>query len=455
MQGSTNPPDGFPEPNPFLPKPNKSRPIIWEILMIIGLILMLLIPLNMVGGVITERQRTRQEAIQNIIENYGGTQTVTGPILAIPYKVTAYPYNDAGQQKAVTVKNIAYLFPENYSIRDSSMEPQFKHKGIFQLLTYTATLKTHSAFNLHSLETLNIPKQNYLWDQAYLITGITDQRGLKEATLQWEGKRHDLKTGTNTSTLLRSGLYSSIPLNPNQTRYIAKLDLRLQGSDALYFASIGRSNKIEITPNWHSISYRGSSEQKTNAKGIKQDIWQVDQTAFGQAVLDTIDLHRQMLNSTVGMQLLNPVDSYRQTERAIKYSILFLVLTFSTYFILEIIGRQRLHLFQYLLVGLALSLFYLLLVAISEVSQFPIAYGIASLATILMITMYSKAILGKIRKNAQFIVGGLLTALYSYLYTLLQLEDLSLLFGAIGLFVVLGIIMFVTRNIDWYNEEMT
>jgi len=129
-------------------------------------------------------------------------------------------------------------------------------------------------------------------------------------------------------------------------------------------------------------------------------------------------------------------------------------LTFSTYFILEIIGRQRLHPFQYLLVGLALSLFYLLLVAISEVSEFSIAYGIASFAIISLITLYSKAILGKLKKHAQFIVGGLLTALYAYLYTLLQLEDLSLLFGSIGLFVVLGVIMFVTRNIDWYNEEM-
>lgn len=453
MQGVNYPPESSPEPNPFLPKPNQSRPIIWEILMIIGLILMLLIPLNMIGGVIAERQNTRKEALQSIVDNYGGPQTVIGPVLAIPYKVTTATYSEAGQQKTVTVKNTAYLFPENYKIKEGGLAPEFQHKGIFQLLTYTAKLKSQSDFSLRSLETLNIPKQNYLWDQAYLLTGITDQRGIQKSHLKWEGKTKELKAGTNASTLIRSGVYAPISLSPNQDNYTSNLELTLIGSDSLYFVPVGRTNEIKIAPNWHSVSYRGAHQPP--AKGTKQDIWNVNQNNFAQAVLDTGTIQHQMLNSTVGVQLLNPVDSYRQTERAIKYSILFLVLTFSTYFILEMIGRQRLHLFQYLLVGLALSLFYLLLVAISEVSQFPIAYGIASLAIISMITLYSKAILGKIKKHAQFIVGGLLTALYSYLYILLQLEDLSLLFGAIGLFVVLGAIMFVTRNIDWYNEEMT
>lgn len=130
------------------------------------------------------------------------------------------------------------------------------------------------------------------------------------------------------------------------------------------------------------------------------------------------------------------------------------MLTFATYFLFEVISRYRLHPFQYLLVGCAISLFYLLLIAISEVSRFEFAYGIASVATITVITLYSKAILGKIRRHAQWLIGGLLSILYTYLYVLLQLEDLSLLFGAIGLFLVLAIIMYVTRNIDWYNEHL-
>jgi inner membrane protein len=121
----------------------------------------------------------------------------------------------------------------------------------------------------------------------------------------------------------------------------------------------------------------------------------------------------------------------------------------------EVIAKHRLHPFQYLLVGLAISLFYLLLVAFSEVTPFLHAYLIASIAIVSVITLYSKAILGKLRQNAQYIIGGLLSILYTYLYVLLQLEDLSLLFGSIGLLVVLTVIMYVTRNIDWYNEQAT
>lgn len=157
--------------------------------------------------------------------------------------------------------------------------------------------------------------------------------------------------------------------------------------------------------------------------------------------------------SAVGTELMTPVDFYRQVDRVIKYGVLFLVLTFATYFIFEIISNKRLHPFQYLLIGCSIILFYLLLLAFAEVIGFGGAYGIASLATIASISLYSHAILGKIQKRAALLVAGLLSVLYGYLYVLLQLEDWSLLFGAIGLFAVLATIMYITRNVDWYHEQ--
>ena len=161
-----------------------------------------------------------------------------------------------------------------------------------------------------------------------------------------------------------------------------------------------------------------------------------------------------MKESQVGVSLLNPIDSYRESDRAIKYAILFLVLTFSTYFIFEILGKLRLHPFQYFLIGCALCLFYLLLLAFSEVMGFNFAYSVASLAIITAITLYSYAIMGKARAHLSFIIGGLLSLLYVYLYVLLQLEDLSLLCGTIGLFIFLVAIMYLTRNIDWYKDQL-
>lgn len=457
MQGVNYPPEGSPEPNPFLPKPNKSRSILWEILIIVGLILMLLIPLNMIGGVISERQNTRKEAIQSIISNNGGSQVITGPILAIPYKVITITEETNGKKKTFESKNTAYLFPRNYKVFNNFTEPQLRSQGIFQLLVYSTTLFMNGDFDLKPLAKLHIPNDRFLWNQAYVVLGISDSQGiLPNSKIKWQGQSIQFQPGVNGSTLISSGLYALPKIQLDQDIYSFNIDLPIRGSEALNLIPLGESSQFELKPKWHSVNFTGGPEYNVTKNGYEAK-WSISSLNrdYGQAVLDTGVIKDQMLKSAVGMQLLNPVDSYRQTERAIKYSILFLVLTFSTYFILEMIGRQRLHPFQYLLVGLALSLFYLLLVAISEVSQFPIAYGVASFAVISMITLYSKAILGKIRKHAQFIVGGLLTALYSYLYTLLQLEDLSLLFGAIGLFVVLGVIMFVTRNIDWYNEEMT
>lgn len=445
--------------SPFQPDPpRKSRSILWKVLMIVGLILGLLIPLHMIGGIIAERQGNKLQVEEEIAQTWASSQTILGPVLAIPYKSAFEMTDDNGKKQVRYTRSIAYLLPEQYHVK-SSLQPEARYRGIYQSIVYNADINMTGRFNLHTLDEFHLAKENILWKEAFVVLGISSMKGVsKKPDFKWIGKSAELLPGMNGSAITNSGLYSPVSLSGNETDVPFQLGLSLKGSQALSVIPIGKQNAITMASPWNAPSFIGSTlptNRDVSNKGFTAN-WEMQYFArsYGQVLRDITGVQTHLASSAIGVQLLTPVDSYRQSDRAVKYGILFLVLTFATYFLFEIISRHRLHPFQYLLVGCALSLFYLLLIAISEVSTFAIAYGLASLATISVITMYSKAILGKVRRHAQWIIQGLLTILYTYLYVLLQLEDMSLLFGAIGLFIVLAIIMYVTRNIDWYNEQV-
>lgn len=444
--------------SPFLPSPpKKSNAILWKVLMMAGLILGLLIPLFMISGIISERQGNKQQVEEEIAQTWASEQVILGPVLAIPYKNTYNVTDEAGKKQVRSTRNIAYLLPEQYQVK-THINPEPRYRGIYQAIVYTSKLTAQGNFSLKTLEELHIAKESILWKEAFVVVGIPSMKGVnKKPGLTLLGKSSELLPGMNGASLSSSGLYSPLSLSGNETSLPFKLALSLKGSQTLSVIPIGKQNTITMDSGWQSPSFIGSTLPTSRQIGEQgfTATWDVPYFArsYGQALLDASDLQLSMNTSAVGVQLLTPVDSYRQSERAVKYGVLFLVLTFATYFLFEVISRYRLHPFQYLLVGCAISLFYLLLIAISEVTQFGLAYGIASVGTISVITLYSKAILGKIRRHAQWIITALLAILYIYLYVLLQLEDMSLLFGAIGLFIVLAVIMYVTRNIDWYSEQ--
>lgn len=443
----------------LLSPPKKSNSILWKVLMMVGLILGLLIPLNMIGGIISERQVNKRQVEEDIAQTWASKQVILGPVLAIPYKNTYDVTDETGKKQVRSIRNIAYLLPEQYQVK-SNIIPEPRYRGIYQSIVYTSNLTAQGNFSLKTLDELHIAKENILWKEAFVVLGIPSMRGVNQKPdLTMLGKSSELLPGMNGTSVSSSGLYSPVPLSGNETSFPFKLALSLKGSQALAVIPIGKQNTLVMESGWQSPSFVGSTLPTSRHIGDKgfTATWDIPYFArsYGQALRNTPDIQASMIGSAVGVELLTPVDSYRQSDRAIKYGVLFLVLTFATYFLFEIISRYRLHPFQYLLVGCAISLFYLLLIAISEVTQFGLAYGIASLATISVITLYSKAILGKIRKHAQWIITTLLSILYIYLYVLLQLEDMSLLFGAIGLFIVLAVIMYVTRNIDWYSEHAT
>lgn len=438
-----------------LPEKNKPKSIMWKVFTIIGLTLLLLIPLGMIGGVIGERQVNQDKVELDISQTWGGEQSLLGPVLAIPYKTVIS--QDAQGQKKVEIRNVAYLLPQQYQV-DAKIAPEVRDRGIYQSIVYRSGLKAQGTFSLKALQQLNIASERFLWQQAYVCIGIPSTNGIeKRPDLTWQNKPLEMLPGIGDASFLGTGLYAPVTLDPTQDNMPFRLNIALRGSKSLMLAPLGKQNTLTMDSSWTSPSFVGSLLPTTRAVS-KQGFnarWDIPYFArnYNQAFIDTIHIPQQLTASTVGVQLLTPVDSYRQTDRAIKYGLLFLVLTFSTYFLFEIIGKHRFHPFQYLLIGLAISLFYLLLLALSEVIQFMGAYVAASVGIIVSITLYSKAILRSAGKFPPLLIGSLLTVLYTYLYVLLQLEDLSLLFGALGLFVVLSLIMYLTRHIDWYSEQ--
>jgi inner membrane protein len=432
--------------------------VIWKIGSIIFLTLLMLIPLGMIAGTIEERQSNRNSVQQEIAQTWAGEQTLLGPVLVVPYLYYEEIKDENGRKQKKQMQSYAYVLPEQYRVQ-SKLKPEIRYRGIFQATVYASDLFIEGKINPHTIDELGIPAKDIQWNKAYLLVNIPFTKGItRQPIIKWQGKPINLLPGTNNSSLMSSGLYTPVPIQAEKLQSIPfQMDLSLNGSQRISFVPIGKQNDFDMSSSWRSPSFIGNTlptERTIDDKGFNAT-WQIlyFSRSYGQAFTFNPDLLSQMQASSVGVELLSSVDYYRQAERAVKYGVLFIVLTFATYFIFEVISSYRLHPFQYFLVGCSLSLFYLLLIALVEVMGFVWAYTLASVATIASISLYSKAILGKIRKGASLMIAGLLGALYSYLYVLLQLEDLSLLFGTIGLFVVLGVLMYVTRNIDWYNEQ--
>ncbi len=451
------PPSSSPSPGP-IKKAYKGISVMWKVVMIIFLIIGLLIPLGMINFTIYDRQATKTKVQEEIAQSWGGPQTLLGPVLVVPYKAPYQTVNDEGQKENLTSTQLAYILPQQYGV-NTNIDSDIKKRGIYDSIVYTSTYAATGTFNLNAIKALGLNSKNILWGQAFMAIGIPSMKGIdKQHDLFVNGKLTDLLPGVNGVSFISAGLHAPIALSETQAEIPFNLKLTLKGSQVFSVIPIGKQNTIKMTSDWASPSFVGAnlpSNHSVTQQGF-QAVWDIPYYArsYGQSFMDTPDLQNQIMKSAVGVELLNPVDGYRQSDRAVKYGVLFLVLTFATFFLFEVISKSRLHMFQYLLVGCAIALFYLLLIAISEVCDFQIAYGIASLAIVSAITLYAKAILGKIRKHAEWIIGGLLSVLYTYLYVLLQLEELSLLFGAIGLFVVLVVMMYITRNIDWYNEQV-
>lgn len=428
------------------------------------LVLVMSIPLSLVHMLVWERKHRYEQVQTDISQHWGQAQGVIGPALFIPFR------RDPKKPQEYVV-----LLPDKLTVK-GQVYPEIRRRGIFQSVVYRTQMTLEASYAPKAQLTLVegiLP--HFEWQRSTLGLSLNDSKGLLSGTsIELNGKPIE--------GLQPADAFSGIQAPVDLTRIAQgqpitlKINLELNGSRVLGFSPVGKESRVLLTGAYNRPSFNGEylpTKRNVSTDGFEAD-WTISHLSrsfpqswrqnavslptLGMTLMNGAqddyprsdnlnqgqDISRRLQLSGFGVALMEPVDAYKQTERSLKYGMLFLAMTFITYFLFERLTRVNIHLLQYVMVGLALSLFYLIVLSVSELWGFPVAYTLATLATVSLISYYSASF---IPRKQQFVMPTVLTGIYAYLYSLLQLEDYSLLFGTLGLFIILAVLMMTTRNI--------
>jgi len=420
---------------------------------IIGfLVILLLIPMVMIMRLIGERDSRESEAIQEVSSKWSGSQVVSGPYLSFDYIINHESIVE-GKKNIVTETKNLILFPDELNI-DGQLKTETRKRGIYEVNVYQSDINISGKFSSDELKKKGLDIEKVQFQNVTVCLGITDMRGIGEQIKFSIGDSvYNFESGMNGKDLGYNGVSKVIDL-PDllEKAQPYKINLKLKGSQALYFAPLGKTTKVLLNADWGTPSFDGNFLPETSDITPEQFTakWQILDLnrGFAQTFMRT-GSSNILSDSTFGVKLKMPVEQYQQSMRSAKYAVLIILLTFVVIFFVEIIDKKSIHPLQYLLVGLALCLFYTLLTSISEQLNFTLAYIIASILTIALISLYILGIMKK--KKPALIICGLLVGLYSYVFILIQLETYALLAGSLGLFIILALIMYFSKKIDWFN----
>ncbi len=416
------------------------------------LTLILLIPSIMIQELIYERQNRSRETIEKINEKWSHAQTICAPILSIPYSTSYRGTND----KLAYEHHILNITPEILDIK-TSLSPEERHYGIYKTILYKSEQEISGEFSLKNLPQLENTVIH--WDKAYIRLGFSDLRGItSNIVVELSGKPYEAEASGNQEGNLGKELTVALDSNmvrPTEQPLPFHSKFNLNGSSSINYIPLGKTTNVRIAGSWTAPGYIGnfSPEHTLDEQGFDAT-WSVLRFNRNIPEVWTDNQVNSFYDSSFGVNLVETVDHYQQNMRSAKYAIMFIALTFIVFFFVEVLTKKRIHPIQYLLVGIALILFYSLLLSVSEQLNFGIAYLIASMATIGLITIYTQSIFRS--KTQTGILTFVLCLLYAFLYMVLQLEDIALLIGSIGLFIILAIIMYFSRKINWYKpDELT
>ena len=425
-----------------------SRHLMLKIVFIGLVFFVLMIPKLMIVGLMEERKSTAESARREVMEKWSTDQVVRGPVLTVPMRETV---TDKEGKNPAVVQTLQYFLPQELTIA-GQLTPRDRFRSIYKVVVYESELRISGTFALPSPEVLQVSGETE-WSKAELSIGLSDLRGISNMVeLVWNGQKHTFLPGMDDPVIGAGGISLSLPLDP-ATSFPATFEciLHLKGSHSLHFSPLGETTTVTLSSAWNDPGFTGSFlpvNHTVNAGGFTAD-WKI--LHFNRNFPQTWKGDKYKIGGAdFGVELVTLADHYQKNIRSAKYGILVIVLVFISFFLSEVISGERIHPVQYALVGFALLLFYLLLLSLSEHLGFNIAYLIASVAVLTMVFAYSGSFLKK-RINS-LMLTAVLAASFIFIFVLLQMETYALVTGSVVLFFILGMIMYLTRKINWYNE---
>ncbi len=426
--------------------------ISWQLMLkivFIGIVFfVLLIPKLMIIGLMEERKTTAESARAEVMEKWSRDQVVRGPVLTVPVTETVTGQED---KNPTVVQSQRYFLPQELNI-DGQLTPRDRFRSIYKVVVYESEIRISGTFAPPSPEILQASGETE-WNKAELSIGLSDLRGISNMVeMVWNGQKYTFLPGMDDPVIGTGGISLPLPLDP-ATSFPATFEciLHLKGSHSLHFSPLGETTTVKLSSAWNDPGFTGSFlpvSHNITPDGFTAD-WKV--LHFNRNFPQTWKGDKyKMAGSDFGVELVTVADHYQKNIRSAKYGILVIVLVFISFFLSEVISGERIHPVQYALVGFALLLFYLLLLSLSEHLGFNIAYLIASAAVLTMVFAYSRSFLKK-RINS-LMLTAVLAASFIFIFVLLQMETYALVTGSIVLFIILGLIMYLTRKINWYNE---
>lgn len=453
-------------------------------LFVIGLLaVVLLIPSFQIMSLIQERQERQRSVVAEIGRSWSGPQVLGGPVLVVPYRTMVRTVMGEVEKLEERIQHL-YLLPEELRI-GAETDAKLLHRGIFDAAVYEAKVAMEGRFGALDLAKADVEPDQVLWNKARLAIGVGDLRGLKNSpAITLGGRAYEPETeyadiGVFSSNVVVAPELSGEPWE--QLPFSFTLDLR--GSESLRFLQLAKHTRVDVTGNWGAPKFFGAflpDEREIRDSGFTAQWevphfsrqlpqqWTAAETTIGEhidfaesddvyaadpataetpAAIASDNTHQA---TGFGIQFLQPVDHYQKAERTAKYAILIIVLTFVALFFAEVITKRRIHIIQYVLIGAAMIVYYTLLLSFSEHVGFNAAYAIASVATIALIGGFIAKLLR--RRRVALIFSAILAIFYVFIFVIIQLQDMALLFGSIGLFITVALLMYFSGRINWASD---
>jgi inner membrane protein len=445
----------------------------FKVLILVVLIFLFLIPTGMIRGIIDERRGRSLGVEEDIMSSWGSEYIIQGPVIRIPCRERNEIRNRTagGEQVAVTEKDFdLWMAPETLE-GNTELHTEIKKRSIFSVPLFSGTVRLSGNFNPALIQRELKENQQAYPENAELVIALADQRGIRGVErARWNGEELDFLSGNKgfgitggsrsyyrdgeyVQVIGAGGIYASSPIKKGEDNHF-EIVLEIQGGKSLGMVPLGEDSVFTVNAGWVSPSFQGAClpvsytigekgfEARWELSRLSRSISPAWMSGDSEAFAGT-----GFSSSLFRVDFLKPLDHYGINTRAAKYALLFIIIPFLSFFLFEVFLKRNIHPVQYLLVGIANVVFYLLLLSISEHLSFTLAYGISALAVIAITTLYAHSLLGSWGKC--WITGFIMILCYSFLYFTLQSEDWALLAGSTGIFVIVALVMFFTRKIDW------